>query len=154
IDVGDTISIAFPFKPDLNQTQPVRDDGRISLPFLDPVLAAGKTQEMLRDELEHLYALRTYDPRANRESGARVQYLIGVGDGLEIRFDSHSEYNERVTVRPDGKISLVRIKTVVAEGKAPEELEKELTERYGAMVKDPSLVVIVRNAVSNVVYVD
>src|SRR5262249_14692050 len=155
IDVGDEIDIKFPYRSEFNQTQPVRPDGRIALPLIEPVMAAGKTPELLREEISQLYAARSYDPVANRNQAKRRRYLLSAGDVLDIRFDYHPEYDEHVIVRPDGRISLPRVKTVLAEGKTPEELEKELMELYREeLKKDYSLVVIVRLASGNLVYVD
>jgi polysaccharide export outer membrane protein len=154
INVGDAVEIRFPFHTDFNQNQVVRDDGLINPVAIEPVMAAGRTAENLRDELIHQYAARAYDPVANRRDADRRKYLIGAGDVLEIRFEGQSEYDERVVVRPDGKISLPRVKTVVAAGKSPEDLEKELTERYKAFLDNPSITVIVREPKSDVLYVD
>jgi polysaccharide export outer membrane protein len=152
INVGDQVEVKFPYRQDFNQTQTVGDDGKITLPLLPPVTVVGMTPENLRNALNDLYGSKAYDPVANRQEAASRTYLIGVGDGLDLRFDFQPEYNERVTVRPDGKISLPRIRTVVAEGKTPEELEKELTERYRPVLKDPSLTLIVRNTTSDLLY--
>jgi polysaccharide export outer membrane protein len=154
ISVGDRIEIRFPYKPDFNQAQVVRDDGLIVLPLIHPVAAAGKTPEALQTELQQRYASISYNPVRNRAESSRRRYLITVGDTLNIRFESQSEYDEQVIVRPDGKISLARVRTVQAEGKTPEDLEQELIQKYKPFLKDPSLVVIVRRPVSDLVQVD
>jgi polysaccharide export outer membrane protein len=155
IDVGDLVNVKFPYKPDFNQSTTVRDDGMIVLPFIGPILAAGRTPEVLQNEINTYYASIAYDPIADREASAHRQYLINAGDVLDIRFDFASEFDERVTVRPDGKISLARVRTVQAEGRTAEELGADLMERYkNAGVKESSLVVIVRTPTSDLVYVD
>jgi polysaccharide export outer membrane protein len=53
---GDSLSIAFPTSPNLNTTQQIRRDGKISLPLVGDVDAAGMTIDKLHDKLVDLYA--------------------------------------------------------------------------------------------------
>jgi polysaccharide biosynthesis/export protein len=52
---GDALSISFPSSPSLDTTQPIRTDGKIVLPLVGEVIAAGKTPEELQNELLKLY---------------------------------------------------------------------------------------------------
>jgi protein involved in polysaccharide export with SLBB domain len=81
-------------------------------------------------------------------------YRIQAGDQLDIKFFYNKDLNEQVTVRPDGRISLQLVKTVVAAGLTPEQLTDQLTKAYGAHLKDPEVAVIVRSFTSQRVYVD
>jgi len=154
INVGDEVELKFPYRPDFNERLTVGDDGMISPSLTEPVLAAGKPSEMLEAELRELLRLREYDPAANRERIDQTKYLISSGDEIEVRFTLHHELNDSVTVRTDGRISLARVRTVIAEGKSPQELEKELIERYSEFVPRPELVVIMRKTTSQSVYVN
>src|SRR5436305_14055947 len=40
---GDVIKLSFPGSTDLNQSQKIRTDGKVSLPLIGEVTAAGKT---------------------------------------------------------------------------------------------------------------
>jgi protein involved in polysaccharide export with SLBB domain len=53
---GDEIEISFFGAPDLNITQAVRRDGKISLRLVDDVGAAGRTPQELQKEIAKLYA--------------------------------------------------------------------------------------------------
>jgi polysaccharide export outer membrane protein len=53
---GDEIEISFFGAPDLNTTQAIRRDGRVSLRLIGDVVAAGKTTEQLQAELRNRYA--------------------------------------------------------------------------------------------------
>jgi polysaccharide export outer membrane protein len=53
---GDVLKIAFPGAPTLDTTQQVRRDGRITMPVVGEVLAAGLTPNGLEQELLKLYA--------------------------------------------------------------------------------------------------
>ena len=52
---GDVLSISFPGTPELNQTEKIRADGKINLPQVGEVRAAGRSPETLQDNLASLY---------------------------------------------------------------------------------------------------
>ena len=53
---GDTVGVSFPGAPNLNTTQKVRVDGRITLPVVGEVVAEGMTSAELQAQLMRLYA--------------------------------------------------------------------------------------------------
>lgn len=53
---GDVLRISFPGSPTLDTTQQIRRDGKITLPLVGEVQAAGMTTEALRQDLVKLYA--------------------------------------------------------------------------------------------------
>lgn len=148
--VGDSLSLRFPYRPEYNERVGIRSDGRIGLPLIGSVQAAGRTAEDTEAEVRRDYGKIAYDPS---RPVAGKEYLISTGDQLEIRFRDAEKLNSDVTVRPDGKISLSLVKAVTAEGKTPEQLERELIQRYGAILKNPDLVVIVHQYTSERYYV-
>ena len=147
---GDELDIKFPHRPTFSETVMVRQDGKITLPLIGDVMASGQTPMQLQQQLVERYRSLAYDASA----GLKKEYRIAVNDKLEIRFQEPPGYSELVTVLPDGKIQLPMVKTVVAEGKTPEELEAELAGRYAVYLKAPDLVVIVREFTSDRVYID
>lgn len=52
---GDTIKIAFPAAPNLDTAQPIRRDGKIVMPLVGEVEAAGLTPNVLQTNLIKLY---------------------------------------------------------------------------------------------------
>ena len=52
---GDVVKLSFPGAPELSQSQKIRADGKISLPLLGEVDAAGKRLGQFEDELAGLY---------------------------------------------------------------------------------------------------
>lgn len=52
---GDTVKISFTGAPELNETQKIGPDGKISLPLIGEVDAAGKTVAALQSELASRY---------------------------------------------------------------------------------------------------
>jgi protein involved in polysaccharide export with SLBB domain len=62
LGVGDEVSVKFYYTPELNEAQPIRPDGKISMPLIDDVQAAGLTVEDLRNQLRTAYAKHLKDP--------------------------------------------------------------------------------------------
>ena len=52
---GDTVHIAFPSSPSFDTTEQIRMDGKIMMPLIGEVVAAGKTPLDFQDELIKLY---------------------------------------------------------------------------------------------------
>jgi polysaccharide export outer membrane protein len=74
-------------------------------------------------------------------------YVIGPGDSLYIFVYDSPQLTLDVPVRPDGRISTPLIPEMVAAGKTPSQLAKDLAERLKQWVKDPNVTVIVRGFV-------
>jgi protein involved in polysaccharide export with SLBB domain len=75
----------------------------------------------------------------------RMVYRFGFGDVIDIRFLASPEYNETVTVRPDGRISLLGIGELDALGLTPAELDSLVTASYAQILIHPDVTVIVRD---------
>ncbi|MGB9152238.1 MAG: polysaccharide biosynthesis/export family protein [Alphaproteobacteria bacterium] len=84
---------------------------------------------------------------------ARAAYRIGPGDELEIKFFFAPELNDRMTVRPDGKISIMFAQEVQAAGLTTERLAHNIRAILAPHVKQLDLVVVVRSFASHKVYV-
>jgi len=82
------------------------------------------------------------------------EYRIQATDQLDVKFFSHMELNEQVTVRPDGKISLQLVQEVQAAGLTPAELTDKLVKAYSVELEKPRITVIVRTFNAHKVYVD
>lgn len=99
--------------------------------------------------------------QAERPAGGAVgevrpeaEYVIQDGDVLGIKFFFNPELNEEVTVRPDGRISLQLVPEIVAAGRTPLELTRELKDLYSQELDSPEISVIVRTFSAQRVYVD
>lgn len=55
LSAGDVVKLTFPGAPDLNQSQKIRTDGKINLPLIGEVDAAGQTIADLQGKLSLLY---------------------------------------------------------------------------------------------------
>ena len=70
-------------------------------------------------------------------------YIIGPGDNLNIIVWRNPELSMSVPVRPDGKFSTPLIDELVAQGKNPVEIAREIEKMLGKYVRDPVVTVIV-----------
>lgn len=75
------------------------------------------------------------------------EYVIGPGDTLQIFVWQHPEVSVTIPVRPDGRISTPLVEDVVAVGKTPTQLARDLEGQIGQYIRAPSVSVIVTNFV-------
>jgi protein involved in polysaccharide export with SLBB domain len=94
------------------------------------------------------------EPKTQPYAVSAEEYRIHAGDELEIKFFYSPELNERVIVRPDGRISLQLAHEVMTAGQTPADLAKILTVNYAKVLEKPEITVIVRTFSSQRIYVD
>ena len=75
--------------------------------------------------------------------GAEYSYVIGAGDSLNIIVWRNPELSMSVPVRPDGKVSAPLVDELVAQGKTPPELARDIEKKLSTYVRDPVVTVIV-----------
>ena len=80
-------------------------------------------------------------------------YRLGAGDEVEVKFFFTPELNDRLTVRPDGKVSIMFAQDIQAAGLTAEELASDIRAVLAPHVKQLDLVVIVRGFASQKAYV-
>jgi len=74
------------------------------------------------------------------------QYVIGSGDSLSIFVYRNPDLSDGgVSVRPDGRISTPLIEDIMAAGKTPTQLAREIEDRLKKYIQDPNVTVIVRS---------
>jgi polysaccharide biosynthesis/export protein len=76
-----------------------------------------------------------------------AEYRIGPGDSLNIFVWRNPELTLSIPVRPDGRLSIPLVEDVVAIGKTPTILARELEQRLSTYVKEPLVTVIVESFV-------
>lgn len=74
-------------------------------------------------------------------------YIIGPGDSLNIFVWRNPEISTTVPVRPDGKISTPLVEDMVAVGKTPTELARDMEAVLAEYIRSPSVNVIVEGFV-------
>jgi polysaccharide biosynthesis/export protein len=77
------------------------------------------------------------------KAGSGPDYLIGPGDSLQIFVWRNPELSTLVPVRPDGKISTPLIEDMVAVGKSPSQLARDIEKGLEKYIRTPQVNVIV-----------
>jgi polysaccharide biosynthesis/export protein len=85
----------------------------------------------------------TGNPVLGRER--RPLYRLGKSDVLAVSFAFAPEFNQTVTVQPDGYITLKDAGHLVAEGLTPEELEHAIQAAYAKTLHDPQVTVALKD---------
>ncbi len=81
------------------------------------------------------------------------EYRLGPGDKLRIEVYKDAQLSQSVQVRPDGKITLPLIGDLEATGHTPIELRDTITHEFKEYVTNPTVTVIVVEALASKVYV-
>lgn len=74
-------------------------------------------------------------------------YVIGAGDSVNIIVWRNPELSLSVPVRPDGKVAAPLVDELVAQGKTPPELARDIEKKLSTYVRDPVVTVIVTSFV-------
>jgi polysaccharide export outer membrane protein len=69
-------------------------------------------------------------------------YRIGVDDQLQVSVWRNPELSVSVPVRPDGRISVPLIGDVLAGGRSPEDVARDIEQQLAAYIRDPKVAVI------------
>jgi len=80
--------------------------------------------------------------------GVLDEYLLGVGDAVQINVWRNPDLSVSVTVRPDGKISAPLAGDIKVDGKSTQVLSSEIEEKLGDFIRNPKVTVIVTNPTS------
>jgi len=86
-------------------------------------------------------------------SEMQTPYIIGVGDELDIKFYFLPKLNDKVTVRPDGRISIMFANDIEAAGKTVEQLTDDVKDALAPHVKPLDMLISVTGFASRRVYV-
>jgi polysaccharide export outer membrane protein len=81
------------------------------------------------------------------------EYRLGPGDKLRIEVYKDPQLSQSVQVRPDGKITLPLVGDLEATGNTPIELRDTITKSLKEYVTNPTVTVIVVEALASKVYV-
>lgn len=79
-------------------------------------------------------ALQQHDPR----------YQLCLGDTLDIKFRFTPEFDQMVTIQPDGFVSLRDISDLQVAGKTVPEVTELLKKRYSRILHDPVVTVVLK----------
>jgi polysaccharide export outer membrane protein len=77
------------------------------------------------------------------------KYVIGPGDQLAVVVFRNPELSTTVPVRPDGRVTVPLIEDLVAAGKNPSELSREIEARLKRFIREPQVTVMVSGIVGS-----
>ena len=80
-------------------------------------------------------------------------YRLGAGDKMRIEVYRDAQLSQSAQVRPDGKITLPLVGDLEASGKTPAELDDTITLALREYINNPSVTVIVVEAMGSTAYV-
>jgi polysaccharide biosynthesis/export protein len=84
-----------------------------------------------------------HPPAPAQAQTADYNYIIGAGDSVNIVVWRNPELSGSYPVRPDGKLSAPLVEELVAQGKTPPELARDIEKKLATYVRDPVVTVIV-----------
>lgn len=106
---------------------------------------SGCAGQVVRDPAPHSFL--------SADTSVPTNYEIGPGDEIELRFYYNPDLNDRLTVRPDGKVSVGFVQDVQAAGRTPAALSQEIRTLLAPHLRQPDVVVAVRSFGSQRVFV-
>lgn len=150
LQTGDLVDIQFPLQTDLNIQQRIRPDGMITLPYIADLKIVGLSPQHVSRMLTKKYSSIMRQPTVEFlvvESNSEVEIL------KSVFATSSSGQSRRLTVRPDGRITLPGIGEVQAEGQTLAALSDHINERYQCRWPEVKVDLILEEAYSLKVYV-
>jgi len=91
-------------------------------------------------------AAKNSDPSADKSFQQRApRYKLEAGDAFDISFELNPEFNQTVTVQPDGFITLRGIGDVMVKGQTVPELTATLKTEYSKILNTPMITVILKD---------
>lgn len=85
----------------------------------------------------------TYPPAPTAAATPAYRYLIGPGDIISVVVWRNPELSIVVPVRPDGRISTPLVEDVMAAGRNPTDLAREIEKALSRVIRDPAVSVAV-----------
>ncbi len=150
IAVDHTINVKFIHAPELNETQRVRPDGNITLPYIGDVYVVDKTVSELTQELKDKYSNILNIPEIYIEI---PEFRSSI---KELKADLHTAprgLSRLVTVRPDGYVTFPMVGDFFVAGKTIPEVNKALNEQYEKIMPSLHCDLFLEKHAGSVIYV-
>jgi len=129
IRVGDELHIEFLSDSDKSRAVTVRPDGRISLPLLGPVVAAGQTPDafarQLQDKYSGIVAGAQLTVNVSKSHSPLDDFLEVLGTGAKTR-----SVTEKVL--PDGTLAVPLLQPIPARRRTLAEVQSEINRGFAA----------------------
>lgn len=78
-------------------------------------------------------------------SDVSPEYLIGPGDSIDVFVWRNPDLSTTVSVRPDGRVSTPLVEDMVAVGKTPTALARDVEAVLAEFIREPTVNIIVRS---------
>jgi polysaccharide export outer membrane protein len=88
----------------------------------------------------------TYGPAPTFAATPDYRYVIGTGDSVSVMVWRNPELSMGVPVRPDGRLTMPLVEDLMALGRTPTELARDIEKELAKYVRDPMVTVIVTGA--------
>jgi polysaccharide export outer membrane protein len=88
----------------------------------------------------------TYGPAPTFAATPDYRYVIGTGDSVSVMVWRNPELSMAVPVRPDGRLTMPLVEDLMALGRTPTELARDIEKELAKYVRDPMVTVIVSGA--------
>ena len=85
----------------------------------------------------------SYPPAPAAAATPDYNYIVGPGDSLNIIVWRNPELSMSVPVRPDGKVTTPLVDELVAQGKTPTQIARDVEKELAKYVRDPIVTIIV-----------
>lgn len=146
ISAGDQLHVEFLGDAQNSQTVQVRPDGRISLPLIGAVMAAGQVPSALARQLQERYSGLLTEPKI---TVSVTQSHTPLDDFLEVLGSASKARSIGDKVLPDGTISLPLLAPLQARGLTLKDLERAIDLAYTAKGLDVFVSVLPSKLVAN-----
>lgn len=169
IKLGDTVNITVAGNQKYDQTSTVQQNGQIFHPLLGIIKASGKTAPMLQDEIteklkpsiaepqvlvsvqQGMELVKEFKPEeekkleeAKKEEKEEKEYLVSSGDILDIIVKDHGEYNLKVVVQPNGKISYPPLGEIQSAGFTERQIAQSIASNLSGYIDNPQITATVK----------
>jgi protein involved in polysaccharide export with SLBB domain len=141
ISVADKLRVEFLNDTENSRTVQVRPDGRISLPLIGPVMAAGKTADILSREIQSRYTGILTEPKVTVNA---TETHSPLEDFIEVIASSTKGRSLLDKVLPDGTIALPLLPPIKARWRAVSDLKREIDAGYAAKGLDVTVSLVPR----------
>jgi polysaccharide biosynthesis/export protein len=153
LNVGDVIRIGSRTVPTLNLETLVEPDGVVLLPQVGPVVAAGKSMEVLRAELDQLYRPFIKEPAITITPLSINKTLEELRAAIVNRQGVYAGQGFITKVSPNGTVQLPAIGSVPVQGLSLPELRDEINYRYAELVDGVEVTPILAERAPRSIYV-
>jgi len=110
------------------------------------LLSAVATACIVSIGLSGCFSIKPSGPAPRFAATPDYRYVIGTGDSIQVVVWRNPELSMSVSVRPDGRVTMPLVEDLLALGRTPTELARDVERELSRYVRDPIVTVIVSGA--------